>query len=152
MKHLFIALSIFLVACGGAEKLDETHASATVTDPVLNTYFQLKDALVRSDMPAAVKHAQTLAETSIDNEIGNYAVLIFAAPDINAQRDHFEELSNAIIAYSKSLELSQNVFVQFCPMALDGKGAQWLATEEPILNPYYGKMMLRCGALKETIN
>ncbi|MFT4757361.1 MAG: Cu(I)/Ag(I) efflux system membrane fusion protein, partial [Vicingaceae bacterium] len=73
-------------------------------------------------------------------------------PDINAQRDHFEELSNAIVAYSKSLELPQSMFVQFCPMALNGKGAQWLATEESILNPYYGERMLRCGAVKETIN
>ncbi|MBN2713897.1 MAG: efflux RND transporter periplasmic adaptor subunit [Planctomycetes bacterium] len=40
--------------------------------------------------------------------------------------------------------------IAFCPMANDGKGAEWLQTGETVSNPYYGAAMLRCGEIRET--
>ena len=35
-----------------------------------------------------------------------------------------------------------------CPMAFDNRGASWLARKGPLLNPYFGAMMLRCGRVE----
>ena len=43
------------------------------------------------------------------------------------------------------------VYYQFCPMANDGKGANWLSRENAIKNPYYGVQMMTCGRTVETI-
>ena len=52
----------------------------------------------------------------------------------------------------KKVEISSgSMFVQYCPMANDGDGGYWLASETEIRNPYYGDEMLNCGEVKETI-
>jgi Cu(I)/Ag(I) efflux system membrane fusion protein len=38
-----------------------------------------------------------------------------------------------------------------CPMAFDDKGAHWIQPGETTANPYYGAMMLRCGAQNEVL-
>jgi len=43
------------------------------------------------------------------------------------------------------------VYYQFCPMAIDNKGAYWLSEESDIKNPYFGDAMLTCGETKETL-
>lgn len=43
------------------------------------------------------------------------------------------------------------IYYQFCPMANNGKGANWLSKENVVKNPYYGSMMLSCGKVTETI-
>ena len=46
---------------------------------------------------------------------------------------------------------AETVYYQHCPMADDGKGANWLSKESAIKNPYYGSQMLSCGKTVETI-
>ena len=43
------------------------------------------------------------------------------------------------------------LYIQFCPMAFDNKGATWLAASEEINNPYFGTMMLKCGEVRKQI-
>jgi len=43
------------------------------------------------------------------------------------------------------------VYVQHCPMAFNDRGADWLAYEDQILNPYFGDQMLRCGVVQDSI-
>lgn len=43
------------------------------------------------------------------------------------------------------------LYLQFCPMAFDNKGATWLAQSEEINNPYFGAMMLHCGEVRQQI-
>ena len=42
-------------------------------------------------------------------------------------------------------------FVQYCPMAMDNEGADWLSTEEQIRNPYFGDKMMKCGSVKREL-
>jgi len=37
-------------------------------------------------------------------------------------------------------------------MANNDNGAFWLSSEEQVLNPYFGDMMLKCGMVTDTIN
>ncbi|HEY5626497.1 MAG TPA: hypothetical protein VIR79_00985, partial [Nitrospira sp.] len=38
-----------------------------------------------------------------------------------------------------------------CPMAFDGRGADWLQMTERTENPFFGSAMFRCGALEDSI-
>ena len=71
--------------------------------------------------------------------------------DIKHQRDHFISLSNDIYALMSIAKYEVPVYYQYCPMANDGKGANWLSKENEIKNPYYGSKMLTCGKTVSTI-
>ena len=60
-------------------------------------------------------------------------------------------ISEIIYCSVKSFGLnSENgLFFDFCPMAFDKKGAYWLTDSKEIMNPYFGKKMLKCGEIKE---
>ena len=60
-------------------------------------------------------------------------------------------LSKNIYELIKVSKSAGTVYYQFCPMANDGKGANWLSKESAIKNPYYGSQMLTCGKTVETI-
>jgi len=71
--------------------------------------------------------------------------------DATRQRVRFMSLSKNMYALMKVAKYEQPVYYQFCPMANDGKGANWLSKESAIKNPYYGSQMLNCGKTVETI-
>ena len=74
------------------------------------------------------------------------------AGKIDHQREHFITLSKNISEVTKTLKISSETsYLLFCPMANDGKGAFWLSQEDKVKNPYYGKQMLTCGSVKETL-
>ena len=66
--------------------------------------------------------------------------------DIEAIREVFIEISSAMIAIVESFDpISTIVYVQYCPMADENQGADWVSQEKEIRNPYFGATMLRCG-------
>ena len=71
--------------------------------------------------------------------------------DASHQRDHFISLSKNMYALIKVSKTETPTYYQFCPMANDGKGANWLSKENAVKNPYYGSQMLSCGKTVETI-
>lgn len=74
------------------------------------------------------------------------------AENLEGKRQHFSHISEAMYCALKSFGgLDQKVHVAYCPMAMDGKGAYWLADEPEIENPYMGQEMANCGEVKETI-
>lgn len=123
---------------------------------VYNHYIKLKDALVNADVKAADTAASELATAlhtiqGCENTAQN-AIAIGKSADIKDQRAKFISLSSDIIAMFKNTDLvSGSVFVQYCPMANEGKGAYWLASNKEIKNPYYGNEMLDCGEVKQEI-
>jgi Cu(I)/Ag(I) efflux system membrane fusion protein len=74
------------------------------------------------------------------------------AKEIEAIRKDFAVLSEQIMATLKRFKASSAALYQFkCPMAFDNRGATWLQVGEEAANPYFGKMMLRCGDVIEVI-
>lgn len=72
--------------------------------------------------------------------------------NLEIQRAQFSIISNSIIEISEYFGLTiREVFVQFCPMAFDNKGAYWLSAKKEILNPYFGDKMLNCGEIRKTL-
>ena len=86
----------------------------------------------------------------------NKAQKIQEAEKLGEQRKHFIKLSDNMIELVRTFtgvkaEGASSLYVQFCPMANDDKGAFWLSTEDQVKNPYYGDMMLNCGEVREEI-
>lgn len=136
---------------------------------VFNNYFAVKDALVSTNAITASEKATDLL-TSIDAvkmeglemdvhmawmkilpNLKEDAKQIAGSNKVKKQREHFITLSKNMYEVIKLSNLEQETYYQFCPMANDGKGANWLSKEETIKNPYYGSQMLSCGKTVETI-
>jgi hypothetical protein len=43
------------------------------------------------------------------------------------------------------------LYVDYCPMALNDEEATWVSSHKQISNPYFGKEMLSCGEVHDTI-
>jgi len=64
----------------------------------------------------------------------------------------FNDVSSQLILFEKYLGHPgiQPIFLSYCPMAFNNKGAYWLQRSKLINNPYFGAKMLRCGETKKT--
>lgn len=126
--------------------------SKPVEQSIFDGYIELKDALVATKFDEAKKAAATLS-TSLKARQGceNTALIaekIASAKDIKTQRKEFTDLSSDVIALFKHADLKKGaIYVQHCPMANEGNGGDWLASEKKIQNPYYGDEMMECGAV-----
>ncbi len=136
---------------------------------VFESYFSLKDALVKTNGEEASVKAKGLLTAiqavkmeklpmdvhtvwmKVLNEVKQETEHISAAKEIALQRNYFMGLSKNMYALIKAAKPAAAVYYQFCPMANDGKGANWLSKDSNIKNPYYGSQMLTCGSTVETI-
>ncbi len=136
---------------------------------VYDNYFALKDALVKTDAVSAAAKASAMLTAlegvemgklnneehivwmKVENNLKTDAKRIKENKDIDNQREYFISLSKAMYELVKAGKSAETIYYQFCPMANDGKGANWLSKESAIKNPYYGSQMLSCGKVVETI-
>lgn len=135
-------------------------ASVNLKDDKLNAVYQhyihLTTALTNKDAAEAKIAAAAIEagakETEGGASIASAAAKITSAPDLEAQRREYSALSNDFIALVKKSGLnSGELYVDYCPMALNDEGAYWLSNKKEIRNPYFGDEMLTCGSVKETI-
>ncbi|RWY53850.1 DUF3347 domain-containing protein [Mucilaginibacter gilvus] len=126
---------------------------------ILQTYYDIKNALVNGDAHAAGEKAGVFASAVVNlNTDKNNTVIkklqtnahkIAATTDLAAQRLLFAALSSDMYSFIKSTSFSKEpVYRAYCPM----KKAYWLSNVQAISNPYYGRAMLTCGSVTETIN
>lgn len=115
-------------------------------------YFDLKDALVKSDAYSAKKIAEIMVKYFKDEKQMKLAQQIVENEnDIETQREAFYALSqNFDTIFSENITAGK-LYKQYCPMAFDGKGAFWLSQSKEIMNPYFGDKMLHCGSIQGTI-
>jgi len=136
---------------------------------VFDNYFIVKDALIASDgIKTAVAAKELLTAINnvkmeklemdvhmvwmkVVNTIKDDAKYIADSKEVKQQRNQFIRLSKDMYTLIQVSKYETPVYYQFCPMANDGKGANWLSKENAIKNPYYGSMMLSCGKTLETI-
>lgn len=144
-------------------------ASAQTTAPALTAYYNVKDALVSTDAAKAKTSAAELVAALGKVNAANLSATdkkamataktkaadISKSTDVDTQREAFEGLSTSMIALAKATKPAKRgaapTYVQFCPMAAEGKGASWLSSTREVRNPYYGDKMLKCGSVKEEI-
>jgi len=137
-------------------------AKAQSINNVLTAYFTVKNDLVADNASAAKTHVVDLSSAvkavtadKIPAEqlpawkrVQLSATHIGEAKDIDMQRDYFAVLSDNMITLTKALKFnSAPVYQQYCPM----KKVNWLSEAPAIKNPFYGKQMLTCGQVTETL-
>ena len=152
------------------ERLEVSEKFQQQLNSVYNEYINLKDALVKEDSKSTSTSASTLLNNltkvdmkllsdnkahshwmSLEKEIKSSATSISVTSDIKVQRDHFKHLSSHLINAVQLFGVNEKVYLEFCPMADNNKGAFWLSKEEKVINPYFGDAMLTCGEVKQII-
>ena len=137
---------------------------------LVNAYMEMKDAYVATDAVAASTIAANFLKTLDEMEtyllqgeaydfwiekhsaLQAYAGKIQKEKEVEAQRQQFEFLSTTLIELVRAFGIKDKaVYIQYCPMAFDDRGADWLSFEKEILNPYFGDAMLTCGTVKDSI-
>lgn len=134
---------------------------------LLTDYYALKDALITSDDATASKKAKAFRKTlelvdmksmtpaqhsfymPLQKKLDYDAEHIQGSPNIDHMREHFASFSANMFSLVKAFKGSNTttVYYDYCPM----QKANWISSEEAIKNPYYGKQMLTCGKITETI-
>ena len=133
--------------------------------PVFDSYFTVKDALVKTDGNTAsakaeemlsainavkmetLKMDEHMAWMKVVENLTADAKSINETKDIEKQRNVFNSLSKNIYILIKASNPAETLYYQYCPM----KKMNWLSKENAIKNPYYGSQMLSCGKTVETI-
>jgi Cu(I)/Ag(I) efflux system membrane fusion protein len=140
---------------------------------LLDSYFHLKDALVLTNDNMAVTSAGLLQkaadslklseikadESIVENakgfveSISAEAKALVGAKDIEEKRKSFQMISDNMYNLVRTVQYDrQVVYHQYCPMAFNDQGADWLSQTADIKNPYFGKKMLTCGEVKDSID
>lgn len=146
-----------------AEDEENTESFSVLDDSMMRAlvapYLKLKDELVRSDVKTSSALAKEMLVLLSDKKYAfsrsNLKTLLGSlqeTDDIEEQREFFRLISNEMIKWASSTQsVSNKLYVQFCPMANNNKGAKWLSTEEQIRNPFYGDVMLTCGSVVDIL-
>jgi hypothetical protein len=158
-KKIMMAITLLLsIVVSNAQTKDQLK-------PVFDTYFLLKDALVKTDAKAAasvskdlltaiasvkmetLKTEEHMVWMKVSKDLTTEAKSISQTQDIKKQRELFSPLSKNMYTLIKTSKPSEVVYYQHCPM----QNANWLSRENTIKNPYYGAQMMTCGKTVETI-
>ena len=139
---------------------------------MMSAYYILKDALVATNgakadeaasklMSAAELFQSGMGPIPRKNELQQQlqvvtnkteAIMATKAEAIEEKRAQFSEISDAVYKIATMSNLhNAGIYHQYCPMAMNDKGAYWLSPEAEIKNPYYGKKMLECGEVKDSL-
>ncbi len=138
--------------------------------PVIEAYLGLKDALVNDDAAAA-----QFAAGDLKQQLGKVSMALFTGEAHNVWMEHSSTLEKAVNQAARAEDLeplrkqfitiseqmamivqtfrpnAETLYLQFCPMANNNQGADWLSREKEIRNPYFGEAMIGCGEVKSTI-
>lgn len=147
--------------------LPVSEAFTLQVSPLLEAYFQVKNALVKDDYRSAINLSKTITQAlskisespgsatqnqqweTIKKDIQAAERQLSAAKDISSVRTHFSSLSTPMLSLVENFGAGQEeVYKDFCPMAFGNKGGYWLSEVKEIANPYFGASMLTCGEVK----
>ncbi len=136
---------------------------------LVSAYLKLKDAFVATNEAKATEEAKNSLKVlkSVDmallkgdahirwmelqTAILNNLNGIVQMDGIEMKRSHFSIISDELTKAAEmfGVKTTTAVYLEFCPMAFDNKGAYWLSDSKEIRNPYFGDKMMTCGEVKK---
>ena len=143
---------------------------------LLDHYFALKDALVASkDTAAAAVNTSAMAlvgsadslrllELKADEALLSTARSyvqgmsaeakgLVGEKELEKKRRSFQMISGQLYDLMRTVQYDREiVYHQYCPMAFNDEGADWLSRSSDIRNPYFGSRMLTCGEVKDSLD
>jgi len=138
--------------------------------PLVRRYLKLQQHLAADDFSAA--HKDSAALVPLVNAVAadlDKTGLAQAAPlaqnlrhsfarlqnakDLEQQRSAFYPASQALAGTVKTFGNGDatTLYLEFCPMAFNNKGAIWVSNSREIQNPYFGAKMLHCGEVRQQL-
>ena len=169
--YIITLLALFLSTANMYAQDKKEHSHDDHLSILISEYMDFKNALVADDFEKAQKHISNFAKEVKSNDEMNehkehqkkhetHHAKMLAVVETATAAKNIEELRSSLEGVT--LELVKAVenqgydksalYVQFCPMANDGKGANWLSKSEEIANPYFGQKMHKCGSTVKSIN
>ena len=152
-------------------RIEVDNAAGKKLTALFAEYSRVRIALSKDDHAAAVKATGKLANANdeVDSVLkGEAARRLWAAespgirtstdgiaksPDIESARMRFASLSESMIVIARRLGAGDTTLHRIhCPMAFDGRGADWLQAGKRVENPFFGAAMYRCGVRVATID
>lgn len=137
---------------------------------VLDAYLLLKESFVSTDPIEAAQRAtgfqmalKEVSQALLNGQAQDYwieqqaalaahAEKITELPEVADQRIEFGFLSQVMVRVLKVFGVAENTYyIQYCPMAFDNEGADWISAQKEIRNPYFGDVMLKCGTVEAII-
>jgi Cu(I)/Ag(I) efflux system membrane fusion protein len=138
---------------------------------VIESYLLVHEALAVDDLAAAKSAglklenaAQALDPKSppifleawapLRRQLMAHSKHLGGTPSLTEARIPFRELSQQVATLLRVFgnPSKETVRLAFCPMALDGEGAEWVQRASEIANPYYGSSMHSCGDIHESVD
>ena len=140
---------------------------------VLTNYYALKDDFVAEKDTAinrrasalmlsvdSLKLAELKGDTNIIATAKTYTAGISAElkglvgeKELEAKRKSFQMVGDQLYDLIRTVQYDRAViYHQYCPMAFNDQGANWLSNTAAIRNPYIPKKMLECGEVKDSID
>jgi len=117
---------------------------------LVDAYLRIAHALASDRLDGVMESALAIANetTKIGSRAAGVKVGVnpFAqAADLRAARDAFGGLSDALLAFVRSVDgaLPEGLNEAYCPMARKS----WIQRGDAIRNPYYGQAMAECGRI-----
>jgi hypothetical protein len=142
-----LALLLATTACVPGAK-DTPKSGSAMPASIIDPYLTIHDALAVDSIEGVRQNAGEIATAATAlgapaMKIDTAAVQLAAAGDLEAARDRFGALSEAITTYMTGLGLTapDGVRTAYCPMVHH----PWLQRGDTLANPYYGKAMPTCG-------
>ena len=126
-----------LVRDNDGEAADGGREMEKVMDKVEKSGFTAEQRKIYDDIEDDLKeHAEHIGKSS--GKIGH-------------QREHFSLMSEDIYNLVRAFGGGQTLYHDYCPMAIDDKGALWLSEIKEIKNPYFGGKMNECSKIAGVI-
>lgn len=137
---------------------------------VVDAYLALKGGLVKGDEEETARYSSALltALEKLDgsslsgeakafwdekrNFLFEHTRLCKEADTMEGKRENFIYLSQPLIKIIETFGANQTLYVNYCPMANNNKGAYWLSEVKEIRNPFMPEEMLSCGEVKKEIS
>jgi len=138
----------------------------------VSAYLKMKDAFVATDEKQVEVEAEKALSAldkidmallkgdahidwmKLQEPIKNNLKGIIGMKGIEMKRSHFSIVSNKITEAVETfgIQTDKTVYLEFCPMAFDDKGAYWISENKEIQNPYFGDVMMRCGEVVRVVS
>jgi hypothetical protein len=138
----------------------------------LDTYYDLTDGLTSGNITYANKwagllkqhidslplHTLQMDSTRLEQMKTNTGSIsaelagILGEKTLEEKRVGFEMVSDMLFDLVKTTGLKgKTVYRQYCPMAFNDRGAYWLSKSTKPENPYFGKEMLSCVQVTDSL-
>ncbi|MEO8173882.1 MAG: DUF3347 domain-containing protein [Sediminibacterium sp.] len=140
---------------------------------LLTDYYSLKDNFIAEKEEEIVQSAKNLevsadslklTELKADSNLVNTAKIyslgisaeikgLLGEKDLEAKRKSFQMISDQLYDLIRTVRYDRAiVYHDYCPMAFNDQGANWLSNTAAIRNPYIPKKMITCGEVKDSID